>query len=126
VIFCSNFLEHLPHKPAVLQTLRECQRVLRAGGTLLILQPNVRYLAGRFWDYFDHHTPLTHLSLVEALRLTGFVPREVVPRFLPYTVKGTRLPRSTLLLKAYLRLRIAWPIFGRQMLIVAEAGRQAQ
>jgi ubiquinone/menaquinone biosynthesis C-methylase UbiE len=126
LIFCSNFLEHLPDKDAVLQTLSECRRVLRPGGKLLVLQPNIRYLPGRFWDYLDHHTPLTHLSMVEALSLAGFVPREVVPRFLPYTVKGTRLPRSTMLLKAYLRLRIIWPIFGRQMLIVAEANREAQ
>lgn len=126
VVMCSNFLEHLPDKGAVLQTLRECHRVLRAGGTLLILQPNVRYLPGRFWDYFDHHTPLTHLSVVEALGITGFVPTHVVPRFLPYTVKETRLPRSTVLLRAYLRLPVLWPIFGRQMLIVAKADRGAQ
>lgn len=126
VIMCSNFLEHLPDKAAVLQTLRECHRVLRTGGTLIILQPNARYLPGRFWDYFDHHTPLTHLSVVEALGLTGFVPGEVVPRFLPHTVKGTRLPRSTLLLRAYLRMPMLWPIIGRQMLIVAKAGRGAQ
>jgi len=63
---------------------------------------------------------------MEALRLAGFVPLEVVPRFLPYTVKGSRLPKSTLLLKAYLRLPIVWPIFGRQMLILAEPNREAQ
>ena len=126
VIFCSNFLEHLADKGEVLQTLSECRRILRAGGKLLIIQPNIRYLPGRFWDYFDHHTPLTHLSLVEALRLAGFVPLEVVPRFLPYTVKGSRLPKSTLLLKAYLRLPIVWPIFGRQMLITAEPDWEAQ
>lgn len=126
VIFCSNFMEHLPDKTAVLQTLCECHRVLRPDGRLLILQPNIRYLPGRYWDYFDHHTPLTHLSMVEALRLARFSPLRVIPRFLPYTVKSTLLPRSTLLLKIYLRSPFLWPIFGRQMLVVAEAGRDGQ
>jgi hypothetical protein len=84
-----------------------------------VLMPNVRYLPGKFWDYFDHHTPLTHLSLVEALTLSGFRAERVVPRFLPYTVKQRGLPRSTMLLRAYLSLRILWPLFGRQMLVVA-------
>jgi SAM-dependent methyltransferase len=122
VIFCSNLLEHLTDKAAVLQTLAECRRVLRPNGRLLILQPNIRYLPGRYWDYFDHHTPLSHLSMIEGLELAGFVPVRVVPRFLPYTVKETRMPRSTALLRAYLRLPFLWPLFGRQMLIVAEAG----
>jgi SAM-dependent methyltransferase len=120
VVFCSNLLEHLPDKTAVLQALSECRRILRPGGKLLVLQPNIRYLPGRYWDYFDHHTPLTHLSMVEAMRLAGLVPVEVVPRFLPYTVKGTRAPRSAGLVRAYLRLRVLWPLFGRQMFIVAE------
>jgi SAM-dependent methyltransferase len=121
VVFSSNFLEHLPDKASVLRTLAECRRVLRPGGAAIVLMPNIRYLAGKYWDYFDHHTPLTHLSLIEALALTGFRIERVVPRFLPYTVKQRGLPKSTALLRLYLSLRIVWPIFGRQMLIVARA-----
>jgi SAM-dependent methyltransferase len=119
VVFCSNFFEHMPNKTAVIETMRECHRVLRPGGKLLIL--NLRYLAGRYWDYLDHHTPLTHLSMVEALRLTGFTPDEVIPRFLPYTVKDRRASRNLTLVRLYLCLRPVWPIFGRQMFIVAHA-----
>jgi SAM-dependent methyltransferase len=119
VAFSSNFLEHLPDKTSVLQTLAECRRVLRAGGAMIVLMPNIRYLPGRYWDYFDHHTPLTHLSLVEALTLSGFRAERVIPRFLPYTVKQRGMPRSTALLRLYLSLRVVWPIFGRQMLVVA-------
>jgi SAM-dependent methyltransferase len=120
VVFSSNFLEHLPDKTSVLRTLAECRRVLRRGGTMIVLMPNIRYLPGRYWDYFDHHTPLTHLSLVEALTLAGFRPERVVPRFLPYTVKQRGVPRSTVLLRLYLSLRVVWPILGRQMLVVAK------
>jgi len=121
VVFSSNFLEHLPDKASVLRTLAECRRVLRPGGTMIVLMPNIRYLPGKYWDYFDHHTPLTHLSLVEALTLAGFRAERVVPRFLPYTVKQRGVPRSTALLRLYLSLRVVWPIFGRQMLVVAKA-----
>lgn len=121
VVFSSNFFEHLPDKTAVLQTLEECRRVLRHGGTLLTMQPNIRYLPGRYWDYFDHHTPLSHESMGEALVLAGFELTKVVPRFLPYTVRS-RLPRSTSLVHAYLRLPLLWPLFGRQMLLVARRG----
>jgi SAM-dependent methyltransferase len=121
VVFSSNFLEHLPDKASVLRTLAECRRVLRPGGTMIVLMPNIRYLPGKYWDYFDHHTPLTHLSLVEALTLAGFRAERVVPRFLPYTVKQRGVPRSTALLRLYLSLPVVWPIFGRQMLVVARA-----
>jgi SAM-dependent methyltransferase len=121
VVFTSNFLEHLHDKRAVLRTLYECSRMLRPGGGLIILMPNIRYLHGRYWDYFDHHTPLTHVSLVEAMRLTGFAPERVTPRFLPYTVKQRAIPRSTVLLRLYLSMPFVWPLFGRQMLVIGRA-----
>ena len=122
VVFCSNFFEHLPDKAAVLATLHECRRVLSPTGTIIILQPNVRYLAGKYWDYFDHYTPLSHLSMAEALTVTGFELRTVRGRFLPHTVKTKAVPRSTLLIRAYLRFRPAWWLMGRQMLLVAGRG----
>ncbi len=122
VVFSSNFLEHLPSKLAVLQTLSECRRVLRPGGRVIILMPNIRYLGGRYWDFFDHQTPLTHFSLVEALRLSGYEAERVVPRFLPYTVQQRSIPRLLVLLKIYLALPFLWPLFGRQMLVVARRG----
>jgi SAM-dependent methyltransferase len=118
VVFASNFFEHMPTKAALLATLGECRRIVRPGGRLLVLQPNIRYLPGRYWDYLDHHIPLTHLAMVEALELTGFRAEEVVPRFLPYTIKDRRIPRNHRLVRLYLRLRPVWRIFGRQMFIV--------
>ena len=119
VVFSSNLFEHLADKKVLLATLREVHRVLQPQGKIMILIPNVRYLPGRYWDYFDHHIPLTHLSMTEALQLAGFSPERVVPRFLPYTVKQRLAPRSIWILRLYLRLPFLWPIFGRQMLIVA-------
>jgi hypothetical protein len=121
VVFSSNFLEHLPDKQAVLDCLAECRRVLRERGLFITLMPNIRYLPGRYWDYFDHHTPLSHLSLAEALRMSGFSVVRTIPRFLPYTVKQRTMPRSVLLLRAYLGMPFVWPLLGRQMLVVARA-----
>ena len=118
-VFTSNFFEHLPSKTALLDTLRECHRVTKDGGRIVVLMPNIRYLAGRYWDYFDHHLPLTHLSLAEALELAGYDVVEVVPRFLPYTVKDARVSVRPWMVATYLTLRPLWRVLGRQMLVVA-------
>ncbi len=119
VVFTSNFFEHLPDKRALLDTLSECHRILRPYGRLLVLMPNLRYVGGRYWDYFDHHLPITHASLVEGLRMAGFRAERVIPRFLPYTVKDSpvRIRRGMVL--AYLRCRPAWRLFGGQMFVAA-------
>jgi len=118
VVFTSNFFEHLPNKVELVSTLEECHRILRDEGRLIIVMPNIRYLPGRYWDYFDHHLALTHFSLVEALVLTGFRPEVVIPRFLPYTIKHSRMPRWLPLVRLYMRLPIVWKIAGKQMFVI--------
>lgn len=118
VVFMSNFLEHLPSKQLVFDTLAEAQRILRRGGRLMILQPNVRLIPGEYWDFFDHHTPLTERSLVEAVVSLGMQPIRVIGRFLPYTTKS-RLPQSPYLVRMYLRFPLAWWLLGKQSLVVA-------
>jgi ubiquinone/menaquinone biosynthesis C-methylase UbiE len=119
VVFMSNFLEHLPSKQIVLDTLHETYRILKTGGKVIVLQPNIRFLPGEYWDFFDHHTPLTDRSLVEGLQLAGFTPTMVLPRFLPYTTKS-HLPRMPILVKFYLKIPLAWRLLGKQALVVAE------
>jgi SAM-dependent methyltransferase len=118
VVFTSNFLEHLPSKEAVDDTLRECRRCLKPGGTILCLGPNIRHVPGAYWDFWDHHIPITDASMAEALELQGFSVREKISRFLPYTMSGNR-ETPLLFVKAYLRLPVVWPIFGKQFLVVA-------
>jgi SAM-dependent methyltransferase len=117
VVFMSNFLEHLPDKQLVLDTFVEARRILRAGGRILILQPNIRFVGGEYWDFFDHHTPLTDRSLVEALDITGFEVTRCIPRFLPYTTRSA-LPQHPMLVKLYLHVPLAWKILGKQAFVV--------
>ncbi len=118
-VFTSNFLEHLPSKEAVARVLSEVHRVLKSGGCFILMGPNIRYLAGRYWDYFDHHVPLSDASICEILLLKGFQLEHVEPKFLPYTVKGTRL-RWRWLIELYLRLRpLSSGLLGKQFLVIA-------
>ena len=118
VAFASNFFEHLV-RDDILATLGETRRVLRSGGRLIILQPNIRFCGRDYWMFFDHLTPIDDRALVEALMISGLRPVEVIPRFLPFTTQS-RFPKSTLLLRLYLKVRPAWLLLGQQSLIVAE------
>lgn len=120
VLFTSNFFEHLRSKDEMLELLASCRRALRSGGRILVLQPNVRYVGGAYWDYFDHHLPLTDKSLGEALTLAGLEVEELVPRFLPYTAKS-RLGGLAPLTALYVRVPLLWRVFGKQAFAVARA-----
>jgi len=118
IVFTSNFLEHLGDKNAVKRTLRQAHRCLRPGGQIIAMGPNIRYLPGSYWDFFDHHVILTERSLAEALSITGFTVESAVARFLPYTmVGGPRYPLS--FLRLYLAFPFLWWIKGRQFLVIA-------
>jgi SAM-dependent methyltransferase len=118
VVFSSNFFEHLPSKEHLKKTLREAFRCLKPGGLLIAMGPNIKYLPGLYWDFFDHHTILTEASLAEVLTLTGFDLEKVVGRFLPYTLINAPQP-PLILLRIYLALPWLWWIKGRQFLLVA-------
>jgi len=93
--------------------------ILRPGGRVLILQPNIRLTGGKYWDFIDHQTALTERSLAEAAMMAGFRTSQVVTRFLPYTTKS-RLPKQPWLVKAYLSFPPIWWLLGKQTLYLGE------
>lgn len=119
VVFTSNFLEHLPDKSLIDKTLSEAFRCLKKGGRIICLGPNIRYLPGLYWDYWDHYIPITDGSMAEALELRGFEILERCPKFLPYTMSGGKNP-PLFFVQLYLKLSFLWNFFGKQFLIVAK------
>ena len=117
--FFSNYLEHLASTEAVLEQLRVTYSLLKPGGHVLILQPNIRLIGGSYWDFIDHQTALTEKSLAEAATMAGFTTKEIIARFLPYTTKS-RFPQHHLLVRAYLHIPPAWLLFGKQTLYLGE------
>ena len=69
VVFSSNFFEHLPTKQDFAHCLAEAYRVLRPQGLLIALGPNIRFCFDVYWDFVDHHLPLSDRSMVEALEI---------------------------------------------------------
>jgi SAM-dependent methyltransferase len=119
VAFMSNYLEHLPSRDAVIEQLRVARELLRPGGRVIVMQPNIRLIGGAYWDFIDHKVPLTERSLEEAAATAGFETHELITRFLPYTTKS-RLPQHPALVRAYLAFPPAWWLLGKQTLYVGE------
>lgn len=118
-VFTSNFFEHLDNKDELISTLGEVHRVLKKGGKIMVLQPNIKLVGGAYWDFVDHTLPLTESSLVEALELSNFKVTYLRKRFLPYTAsKGA--PIVPFFIKLYLRLPIAQFFMGKQTFVIAE------
>ena len=118
VVFASNFFEHLRDKESLFRYLVEIRRVLKPRGRLLVIQPNVRLLGGSYWDFIDHHIPLTDRSMAEALELSGLEVEEILPRFLPYTTRS-RMPQHPMFVRLYLKLPFLWSLLGKQTWFVA-------
>jgi SAM-dependent methyltransferase len=117
IAFVSNFFEHITREE-IAETVREIHRCLAPGGRLLVLQPNIRFVARDYWMFFDHITPIDDRALCELLELVGFTIELDLPRFLPYTTKS-RLPKSIGLLRLYLKLPFVWKLLGGQAFVVA-------
>lgn len=123
VVFTSNFLEHLPNKGALDLFLEQVMLALKPGGKYLILGPNLRYVPGKYWDFYDHHLGLTHLSLCEALQLKGFDISICIDRFLPFSTQSA-LPTHPWLVWLYFQFPLAWKLLGKQFFVVAQKPRR--
>ncbi len=118
VVFTSNFFEHLPTKQTLEATLGQAFRCLKPSGRLIAMGPNVRYVPGAYWDFFDHYLALTEKSMAEVLVKVGFQMDLCLDRFMPYSAVGRR-QYPKFVIETYLRTPLAWKIFGKQFLVIA-------
>jgi SAM-dependent methyltransferase len=116
VVLASNLLEHFAPDAAA-AVVEDIGFVLRPAGRLIAIQPNFRYAWRQYFDDYTHRAVFTDVSLPALLRAKGFTIDEVQPRFLPYSMRDTRLPITTWLVRAYLASPVK-PAAG-QMLVVA-------
>ena len=118
IVFTSNFLEHLSDKHCLEKTIFEIKRCLKPEGKIIILCPNIKYLNGLFWDFWDHHIPVTENSISELLKINDFKINICIPKFLPFRMSNNK-KQPAILIKLYLKIPFLWRIFGKQFLIVA-------
>lgn len=118
VVFTSNFFEHFLDKDKINRTIIQVKRCLKQNGILICLGPNIRYLPGRYWDFWDHQIGLTEKSLSELLTIHDFRIDTCESKFLPYTMSDKKPPPS-IFVKLYLSFPILWKFLGKQFLIIA-------
>ena len=113
--FASNLLEHLS-RDEVARLLGALRRKLRPGAAFTVVQPNWRYAWRGYFDDFTHVSIWSHASLASFFAANRWQVLQVVPRFLPLTVRS-RLPVHPWLIGAWL----ACPLkpMGQQMLLRA-------
>jgi SAM-dependent methyltransferase len=117
VVLASNVLEHFSPDTAA-NVIHTVSRLLRPGGRVLLIQPNFRYAWRSYFDDYTHRSIFTDMSLPALLRSANFTILKVEPRFLPYSLQGTRFPVTSWLVTAYLASPFK-PAAG-QMLVVAQ------
>ncbi len=123
-VFISNFTEHILGKERLIKIFIEIHRIMKKGGTFLILGPNIRYSMDLYWDYFDHHIPLSDRALREVLEALSFRIERCVSRFLPFTTLS-RYPKHPLFVWLYLKMPLAWRFLGKQLFIVARKSAES-
>lgn len=114
-IFSSNLLEHLT-RDQVTDFFNDCRSLLKDTGSLLIFMPNYRFCSNEYFDDYTHITPISDQSLCDWLRACGYQIEFIHPRFMPFSVKDSKLPITSWLVKLWL-LSPFKP--GKQMLIRA-------
>ncbi len=116
VFWMSNFLEHIS-KEDIRKLLQDEYALLKPGGIVLILTPNIRYVGGKYWDFFDHITPITEMCIIEEAETIGFRKGKVIKKFLPFTTKSC-LPQAQWIVRLYCMLMpFSGMFFGEQSLI---------
>ncbi len=121
VIHASNFFEHFDDAELE-KIMREVKRLLKPGGTLILMQPNYRLAVKQYFDDYTHKKIFTDISLQGFLESQDMRVIFKRPRFLPYSMrsKPSLLPPGLLSVVVRAYLHSPWKPFAGQMLFVAQ------
>jgi len=114
-VFSSNCFEHVSQSELV-ECLAQLRRKMKPGAMLTIVQPNFKYCAREYFEDYTHVSIYTDKGLSDLLAANGFKIVRCVPRFMPFTIKGS-LPVHPLLIRLY--LTSPFKPLAKQMLISA-------
>ncbi|MEK7525854.1 MAG: methyltransferase domain-containing protein [Patescibacteria group bacterium] len=89
VIILSHFLEHLNSKDELVAVIQKTRDLLKDGGKVLIMQPNIDLTKEAYWNFVDHKIALNTQSVIEALETADLKVSKVIKHFLPYTTKSS-------------------------------------
>jgi trans-aconitate methyltransferase len=117
LVFASNFLEHLRQEELDI-LLPRIRCVLAPRGRLILIQPNYRLCADRYFEDPTHRTIFDDASIAKLLVTEGFRVIRLEPGLLPFSMRS-RLPHWGCLTRLYLRSPIK-PM-AAQMYVVAES-----
>ncbi len=115
-VLASNVIEHFSADVGVM-LVRECCRILRPSGRMIIVQPNFAFSYKHYFDDYTHRAVFTHVSLSNMLKSQGFQIDDLKSRFTPYSLRDIGFPVYPFLIKAYLISPLK--PFAGQMLVVA-------
>src|SRR5262249_68813 len=102
LVLRSNGREHFAPDVAA-AVAGDVASLLKPGGRFIVIQPNFRHAWRHYFDDYTHRSVFTDISLPTLLRAQGFSIDSVEPRFLPYSMRGTRFPVRPWIVRAYLR-----------------------
>lgn len=114
-VFASNCFEHVTQADLV-ECLAQLRRKMKPGAMLTVVQPNFKYCAREYFDDYTHVSIYTEKGLCDLLAANGFKIVRCVPRFMPFSIKGS-LPVHPWLIRLY--LMSPFKPFAKQMLISA-------
>jgi len=114
-VFSSNCFEHVSQAELV-ECLGQLRRKMKPGARLTIVQPNFKYCSREYFDDYTHVAIYTDKGLCDLLAANGFRIDGCVPRFLPFSIKGS-LPVQPWLIRLY--LLSPFKPFAKQMLVCA-------